>query len=238
VCPALCEGACTAGLNGQSVTVREIERFISDMAWEKGWVENWKITRNGKKVAVIGSGPAGLAAANALNLAGNQVTVYEKADRPGGLMMYGIPNMKLPKNIVMRRIKFMTEQGVSFLTNAGIGTSPVFQAGSALIRRPAHSARLGVELRPAARIRTFANLVITGRRDDVDFRPFPAERVTLPTVATIELAGDVDLIEARGGRPGIGLRLRVENLLNREYESIVGFPGRRRNVLVGVRARF
>ena len=122
------------------------------------------------------------------------------------------------------------------VTDAGVGTSPVFQAGSALIRRPAHSARLGLELQPAARIRTFANVVITGRRDDVDFRPFPAERVTLPTVATIELAGDVDLIAAHGGHPGFGLRLRVENLLDRAYETIVGFPGRRRNVLVGVRA--
>jgi vitamin B12 transporter len=122
------------------------------------------------------------------------------------------------------------------VTDAGVGTSPVFQAGSPLIRRPAHSARLGLELRPAARIRTLANLVITGRRDDVDFRPFPAERVTLPTVATLELAGDIDLVEAHGGHPGLGVRLRVENLLDRKYETIVGFPGRRRNVLVGVRA--
>ena len=122
------------------------------------------------------------------------------------------------------------------VTDAGVGTSPVFQVDASLIRRPAHSARLGVELRPAARVRAFANLVITGRRDDVDFRPFPAERVTLPTVATLELAGDADLIQAHGGHPGVGLRLRVENLLDRAYETIVGFPGRRRNVLVGVRA--
>jgi len=122
------------------------------------------------------------------------------------------------------------------VTDAGVGTSPVFLAGSTLIRRPAHSARLGLELRPVARVRTFANLLIVGRRDDVDFRPFPAERVTLPTVATIEMAADADLIAARGGRPGLGLRVRIENLLNRTYETIVGFPGRRRNLLVGVRA--
>ena len=122
------------------------------------------------------------------------------------------------------------------VTDAGGGTSPVFLAGSTLIRRPAHSARLGLELRPVARVRAFANLVIVGRRDDVDFRSFPSERVTLPTVATIELAGDAELLEARGGHPGLALRLRVENLLDRTYETIVGYPGRRRNLLVGVRA--
>lgn len=122
------------------------------------------------------------------------------------------------------------------VTDAGVGTSPVFVAGSTLIRRAAHSARLGLELRPAARVRTFANLVVIGRRDDVDFRPFPAERVTLPAVATIELAGDVDLIEAHSGHPGLGLRLRVENLLDRKYDTVVGFPGRGRSLLVGVRA--
>jgi vitamin B12 transporter len=122
------------------------------------------------------------------------------------------------------------------VTDAGVGSSPVFLAGSTLIRRPAHSARVGLELRPGSRVRTFADVVVIGRRDDVDFRPFPAERVTLPAVATVELAGDIDLAEARGGHPGLGLRIRIENLLGKDYETIVGFPGRRRSLLVGVRA--
>jgi vitamin B12 transporter len=122
------------------------------------------------------------------------------------------------------------------VTDAGASESPVFLAGEALVRRPAHSARLGLELTPLSRVRAFANLLVTGRRDDVDFRSFPAERVTLPAVATVDLAADVDLITGHGSRPDVALRLRVENVFNKAWDTIVGFPGRRRALLAGVRA--
>ncbi len=122
------------------------------------------------------------------------------------------------------------------VTDAGTGDSPVFLADAPLIRRPAHSGRIGLAVGPAPWLRTFANLLVIGRRDDVDFRPFPAERVTLPTVVTLELAAEVDLVRARGRSPGVGLRVRVENLFDRRYETVVGFPGRRRALLAGVRA--
>ena len=122
------------------------------------------------------------------------------------------------------------------VTDAGASESPVFLAGAALIRRPAHSGRLGIEVRPVPGLRTFANLLVTGRRDDVDFRPFPAERLALPAVATLDLAADVDLITIRDGRSDLGLRVRVENLFDKAYETTVGFPGRRRALFAGVRA--
>lgn len=122
VCPALCEGACTAGLHWAPVTVKEIERFITDMAWEKGWIKpNPPKTRIGKKAAVIGSGPAGLSAAWKLNRLGVDVTVYEKSERAGGLLTFGIPNMKLPKEVVARRIKFLEDEGITFITNTDVG---------------------------------------------------------------------------------------------------------------------
>jgi len=122
------------------------------------------------------------------------------------------------------------------VTDAGASQSPVFLEGSPLIRRPAHSARLGVEMTAIPRVRAFANLRITGRRDDVDFRPFPAERVTLPAVAIVDLAAELDLLRRGAGRPDIALRFQVRNLLDRKYETIVGFPGRHRAFLAGVRA--
>ncbi|SFD34960.1 glutamate synthase subunit beta [Clostridium uliginosum] len=122
VCPAPCEAGCTAGLNGPSVTIKENERAIIDTAYENGKVEaNPPLKRTGKKVAVIGSGPAGLSAANTLNKCGHKVTVFERSDRPGGLLMYGIPNMKLDKEIILRRVKLMAEEGIKFITNANVG---------------------------------------------------------------------------------------------------------------------
>lgn len=122
VCPALCEAACTCGMNGDSVTVRDNEKYIIEQAFGNGWIEaDPPANRTDKKIAVIGSGPAGLAAAQALNRRGHNVTVYEKSDRAGGLLMYGIPNMKLDKRIVERRISLMRQAGVGFELNADVG---------------------------------------------------------------------------------------------------------------------
>ena len=122
VCPALCEGACTCGMNGEPVAIREIERFLSDMAWENGWVvPRMPKERIGKSVAVVGSGPAGLTAAHALNQRGFSVTVFEKSEEPGGLLMFGIPNMKLPKKSVRRRVEILRQEGVVFLCNIDVG---------------------------------------------------------------------------------------------------------------------
>ncbi len=125
VCPAPCEGSCVLGINNPPVTIKNIEYSIIEKGWEEGWVvPNAPRSRTGKKVAVIGSGPAGLSAAAQLNAAGHTVTVYERADRPGGLLMYGIPNMKLDKNeVVLRRIRLMEEEGIKFVCNANIGVT-------------------------------------------------------------------------------------------------------------------
>lgn len=122
VCPALCEAACTCNLNGEPVATKDNERAIIETAFEEGWVQPQKPkVRTGKKIAVIGSGPSGLAAAQQLNRRGHSVTVYERSDRPGGLLRYGIPNMKLEKSVIDRRIKLMEEEGVEFVLNTNVG---------------------------------------------------------------------------------------------------------------------
>jgi len=122
VCPAPCEGSCVLGINQPPVTIKNIECSIIDKGWEEGWVTaEPPASRTGKKVAVIGSGPAGLSAAAQLNKAGHWVSVFERADRIGGLLMYGIPNMKLDKEIVQRRVDLMSKEGVTFVTNTEIG---------------------------------------------------------------------------------------------------------------------
>jgi glutamate synthase (NADPH/NADH) small chain len=122
VCPAPCEGSCCLGVIEPPVTIKNIECNIIDRGFEEGWVVAVPPnTRTGKTIAVVGSGPAGLAAAEQLNSAGHTVTVFERADRIGGLLMYGIPNMKLDKSIVQRRIDLMAEAGVDFVTNTAIG---------------------------------------------------------------------------------------------------------------------
>merc|ERR1711939_1123153 len=122
VCPAPCEGACVLGINEDPVGIKSVECAIIDRGFEEGWmVPNPPTERTGKKVAVIGSGPAGLAAADQLNRAGHTVTVYEKSDRVGGLLMYGIPNMKLDKRIVQRRVDLMAAEGVNFVTGVMVG---------------------------------------------------------------------------------------------------------------------
>ncbi len=123
VCPAPCEGSCVLGINDPPVTIKNIEYSIIEKGWEEGWVlPQQPRTRTGKRVAVVGSGPAGLSAAAQLNAAGHTVTVYERADRPGGLLMYGIPNMKLDKReVVQRRLELMEREGVKFICNATVG---------------------------------------------------------------------------------------------------------------------
>ncbi len=122
VCPAPCEASCTCGLNGDPVSIKENEFAITENAFEKGYAAaRPPKLRTGKKVAVVGSGPAGLAAADLLNMRGHTVTVYERSDRIGGLLMYGIPNMKLEKQIVDRTVNRMKEEGVIFVTNTDIG---------------------------------------------------------------------------------------------------------------------
>lgn len=122
VCPALCEAACTCGLNGEPVATKENEFAIIENAYEKGYAApKPPKVRTGKRVAVVGSGPAGLAVADQLNKRGHSVTVYERSDRVGGLLMYGIPNMKLEKRIVERKIEVMEAEGVVFVTNTDVG---------------------------------------------------------------------------------------------------------------------
>ena len=122
VCPAPCEDACTVGMHDPMVTIKQNERHIIEKAFEAGWVLPYvPEVRSGRRVAVIGSGPAGLACADELNRAGHTVIVYEKADRPGGLLMYGIPNMKLEKNVVLRRIALMEQSGIRFVTGVAAG---------------------------------------------------------------------------------------------------------------------
>lgn len=124
VCPALCEKACTCGLNGDPVTVKENENSIIEYGFSQGLIKpNIPQVRSGKKIAIIGSGPSGLAVADTLNHRGHSVTVFERSDRIGGLLMYGIPNMKLEKQVIERRTELMRAEGVTFVTNADVGNN-------------------------------------------------------------------------------------------------------------------
>ena len=122
VCPAPCEGSCVLGLNDAPVSIKRIEQSIVDRGFDSGWIgPNPPSKRTGKQVGIVGSGPAGLACASQLNAAGHLVTVFEQSDRAGGLLTYGIPNMKLEKSIVKRRLDLMTEEGILFVTNTKVG---------------------------------------------------------------------------------------------------------------------
>ncbi len=122
VCPAVCEGACVLGITESPVTIKNLEFAIADKGIESGWLKPVKPSaRTNRKIAIVGSGPAGLSAAQQLNSVGHNVEVYERADRIGGLMMYGIPNMKLDKSIIDMRIEIMEQEGIKFHTNTNIG---------------------------------------------------------------------------------------------------------------------
>ena len=122
ICPAPCEAACVLGINEPPVTIKNIEKTIVDRAWDEGWiVPEHAPSRTGKRVAVVGSGPAGLAAAQQLARAGHSVTVFEKADRIGGLLRYGIPNFKMEKHLIDRRLDQLRAEGVEFVVNAHVG---------------------------------------------------------------------------------------------------------------------
>lgn len=122
VCPAPCEGSCTLAISDPAVSIKNIERTIIDKGFENGWITpRIPSNRTGKKIAIIGSGPAGLASADELNQAGHSVTIYERADRAGGLLMYGIPNMKLEKEVVERRIQLLVQEGIDFVLNTEVG---------------------------------------------------------------------------------------------------------------------
>ncbi|MBT8253844.1 MAG: glutamate synthase subunit beta, partial [Bacteroidia bacterium] len=122
LCPAPCEEACVLGINEDPVSIENIEKNIIEIAFESGWITpEPPVKRTGKSVAIIGSGPAGLAAAQQLNQAGHHVTVYERDEKPGGLLRFGIPDFKLEKRIIDRRLKIMEAEGITFKTNAHVG---------------------------------------------------------------------------------------------------------------------
>ena len=122
ICPAPCESACTLGINNDPVGIKSIEHFIIDKGWENGWVvPQPPSSKTGKKVAVIGSGPAGMAAAQQLARVGHEVTVFEKNDRVGGLLRYGIPDFKMEKSHIDRRVQQMQAEGVKFRTGVFVG---------------------------------------------------------------------------------------------------------------------
>jgi len=124
ICPAPCEAACVLGINQPPVSIKLVERSIVERAWEEGWIKpEPPQEKTGKRVAIVGSGPAGLAAAQQLRRAGHSVTVYEKNDRIGGLLRYGIPNFKLEKHVIDRRLEQMRAEGVTFVTNAHVGVN-------------------------------------------------------------------------------------------------------------------
>ncbi|OLE38023.1 MAG: glutamate synthase, partial [Candidatus Rokubacteria bacterium 13_1_20CM_2_70_7] len=134
LCPAPCEGSCVLGINDDAVTIKTVENTIIDRAWEEGWVAPQPpAVRTGKKVAVVGSGPAGLAAADQLNRAGHWVTVFERSDRIGGLLRYGIPEFKMEKRFLDRRLQVLEKEGIIFRTNVDVGGREVMGEFEAIV---------------------------------------------------------------------------------------------------------
>jgi glutamate synthase (NADPH/NADH) small chain len=188
VCPAPCEGSCVLGINAPPVTIKTIENAIVDKGWEQGWIVPLApATRTGKKVVVIGSGPAGLAAAAQLNRAGHSVTVLERDDRPGGLLMYGIPNMKLDKQeVVMRRIELLQQEGIKFICNANVGENV-----EAMLLPRDFDAIVVCTGATQARDLTVENRKLSGVH-------FAMEYLTASTKAVIGGAPDASPVHARG----------------------------------------
>ena len=193
VCPAPCEGSCVLGFNEKPVTIKNIEQAIVDRAFQEGWVKPQPPSfRSGKRIAVIGSGPAGLAVADQLNGFGHEVTVYEREDRIGGLLMYGIPNMKLDKGIVDRRVDLLKQEGVRFITNASIGTAE----GSAFSMEQLLDEYSAVVLSTGAtRPR---DLPIEGR--ELSGVHFAMEYLTANTKYLLNPSDNADYISAKGKR--------------------------------------
>ncbi|KAJ2780968.1 glutamate synthase [NADH] [Coemansia javaensis] len=189
VCPAPCEGACVAGISDMPVAIKSIEAAIIDHAWEMGWMAPQPpAARTGRRVAIVGSGPAGLSAAEQLNSAGHTVTVYEREDRIGGLLFYGIPNMKLDKRLVQRRVDKLAREGVTFVPNAHVGVT--------------HSARELCDANDAVLLATGAtwprDLAIEGRQ--LDGVHFAMEYLTGSTKSLLAGARSKPLLSAAGRR--------------------------------------
>ena len=200
VCPALCEAACTCGLHGEPVSTKENEKAVIEYAYGHGLVEEViPAVRTGKRVAVVGSGPAGLAAAQLLNRRGHEVTVYERRDRPGGLLRYGIPNMKLEKSVIDRRIALMEKAGVKFVVNADVGkeipaSDLLKQYDSVILACGASNPRdIQAPGRDAKGIFFAVDFLgqVTKRLLDSEFREYPKE-----------LACDKDVLVIGGGDTG------------------------------------
>ncbi|MDX1683437.1 MAG: glutamate synthase subunit beta, partial [Phycisphaeraceae bacterium] len=223
ICPAPCESACVLGITDPPVTIKSIECQIIDRAFEEGWVKPFiPEERTGKKVAVIGSGPAGLTAADQLNRAGHQVTVFERDDRIGGLLLYGVPNMKLDKQNVQRRVDLLEAGGIEFRTNVNVGVDIT-----------------GEQLRDQFDATLLACGALKGRDLDIPGRDLDGVHMAMEylTVATRKLLGDEvdeqlinaegkDVVVIGGGDTGadcIGTALRQEcnallNITRRERE--------------------
>ncbi len=218
VCPAPCEGSCVLGMNNPAVTIKNIEQAIVDKGFEEGWIKPDNIEcRTGKKIAIIGSGPAGLAASDELNKMGHSVSVFERDDRIGGLLMYGIPNMKLGKDVVERRVDLLKSSGIEFITNTDVGkditTAELQQQFDALVfTTGATDARdLPVDNRDASGVhlameyltKSTKSLLDTHRGDDSDL-----------------CAKDKDVIVIGGGDTGTDC---IGTALRQGAKSIVNF---------------
>jgi glutamate synthase (NADPH) small chain len=231
ICPAPCETACVLGINQPAITIEEIERHIIEIAFDKGFIQpNKNISRTGKKVAVVGSGPAGLAAAAQLNAAGHLVTVFERDDMPGGLLRYGIPDFKLEKNVVERRVKLMEEEGIIFKCNANVGVNVNI---SDLLREYNAIVLAGGSTVPR-------NLNIPGRELKgvyfaMDFLKQQNKRVSnIPVTQEDILATDKNVVVIGGGDTGsdcVGTSNRHKAKSITQFELLPKPPGERNNVM-------